>query len=599
MSESANQKYQDILKALGKDITKPLIVVSHIITDETASVAPPPLMENENLAAVILDFDEEGLKNNNFIYWMNWCIDNVGENDNFRLFVCTETFTETQLQELKSINPLTRKLTENVQVIFQPFSGSLRKEIRAYINQLHHSDSQTFVWENFIVSLGRMAGFVQISICLLAGAAACFQLFSKNLASSYNDIFFIFFGTALLTYLFILFLITFTKHRHLYQLFQESAPIRFWIILGAVLGPVTIARVFHDMDRLNWLILGGGIGLLVEIVRRAGIQFQKYGLNFETVKETGVSNEARIIVESTTSRVVNPYEIPLLAGLHPKIFISYTPHSNWSCTQAKELFAKFSTHSVPVFMAEVVIPRGTNWRAKLKNALIEANVFIAVLDNETIKHIRKWVAAEMMMALIRKRLTGLPNILILAHPDLSISDETAAVFKSIMRCKRNGTANGWYVFFQSLPQLLNELDYDGYMLFRTPSLFPPVFTRIVEIWVLPLILTSYLAMTAGFAGLFLAFLQYMGKMQLPALIPSLFIPGVFYALSYWAGFIMRLFFKSLKKGTLIALSGIILCIYLLLPSTNYLMLSWAIALFSFGVITFEFIIKTTNRKFLG
>jgi hypothetical protein len=102
------------------------------------------------------------------------------------------------------------------------------------------------------------------------------------------------------------------------------------------------------------------------------------------------------------------------------VFISYARSSEWGRTVAQKLHQELTKVGVPSFLDVVDIAPGSSWRHRLQEQLGSATILVQVQDAVTVT--RPWVAAELTVAAFNQSLCGLPDIVILRHPDLKESD---------------------------------------------------------------------------------------------------------------------------------------------------------------------------------
>jgi hypothetical protein len=105
----------------------------------------------------------------------------------------------------------------------------------------------------------------------------------------------------------------------------------------------------------------------------------------------------------------------------PNVFISYTHSSKvWKPERIKEFAYKILQHHGNVFVDQVNISLGSNWRSALHNRMSEASIVLCFADEISVT--KGYCAAEIEAALRLRAKTNSPQIIIITDNDLEINE---------------------------------------------------------------------------------------------------------------------------------------------------------------------------------
>jgi hypothetical protein len=105
----------------------------------------------------------------------------------------------------------------------------------------------------------------------------------------------------------------------------------------------------------------------------------------------------------------------------PYVFISYTHSSKvWTRERIKEYSYKIQKNRGNVFVDQVNISLGSNWRSALHNRMNEASIVLCFADEVSVT--KGYCAAEIEAALRLRSKTNSPQIIIIADNDLDINE---------------------------------------------------------------------------------------------------------------------------------------------------------------------------------
>ncbi len=391
---------------------------------------------------------------------------------------------------------------------------------------------------------------------------------------------------------------------------RDNPQIRKWLYFFVFFGPATVEIPRRLNAPWSFILLGIVIGILIDITRRKGIQAQREHLSLEKAlricRILPIPNEIEKAIKECS---LHPLRHPLFPAISPKVFISYTRSSNWSIALAKNLHKKLLNINVKSFLDRENIGEGSNWRNQLNRSLASTNVFITIIDKNSID--REWVAAEMITALMSKSLTSLPEVIVLTDGELSSStiDKGLPIFASILS-EQNIHAQEARI--RIIPVINSTLDtlISGLMpnRYTVSSVFPAELFLFFSFLTILLVALGPIGSIAGFPAAIFAYLQYWDKVDSSAIMLAWNImPIVYLITAYWLGFTCRLAFASkyeVKHRDYSMLSkihafsslglGCILAVWI--SDVSALIISWSLAVCYIGWLLGNLFISRTVKE---
>jgi hypothetical protein len=302
------------------------------------------------------------------------------------------------------------------------------------------------------------------------------------------------------------------------------------------------AAVMIEATDAPWVTVGIAGGIVIETARRAGARARvRHVIDAATAVEAGQPLRPTLV---DALRQPQPFRFnaPILAPRNARVFISYTRSSHSSERWARRLRDALHAARIECYLDSFDISEGANWRTTLNRMIGEANVFIGVIERQTVT--RAWPAAELETALEGARIAGQPEIILLAEPDLATSDARmlpvfAAVFRAVAPCYPRIMP----LKDTTLPGIVRDLSAGEWhlphaLLGRRVS--TSVMTA-VAVPLAPILLIGSLGTLAAYGAAAVSALQAAGGIDLVGLAASSgAAPTVLVLSAFWAGFVARL-----------------------------------------------------------
>lgn len=597
-SVEANDKLFTNLEQLAGQINQKLIIYREAfgrsLTDKST---PQSLEHNEKLCAAIVIIEKEGLGNPDFRYWLKWCIANVADKEDFRLFVYLHDLTDAEIYGLAKSDDLLANLIDTVQMSESTAPEHLHHALRSYLQQLDGLRSAA-IWRKLriisAVYLGRVATGIQI-FCGALLTASIFtyavreDLVISLLSGSSKQSFAVISGIVLFPVIITPMYLLLSGNAAANFLLRNNPRVIPWLISFVVLAPATISLPQHVGAPVSYIALGIYAGILLELTRRKGVLAQRKGLSLKNALKAIKSQFfPRYLLKSISDRSRDLMHNPLFSEHTPRVFISYTRSSDWSRRCSLELHNMLQKAGAKSFLDRESIEEGSSWRTHLNLSITDANVFIVVIDRHSVT--RDWVAAEIMTAMAGKQLTGLPEIIVLIEPNMIKTTEMLPVFSALLEGYGSPQKQGDPRLIAVGDSTLQTLVLDLSHRFRTLSVFPRQLSSLFMFITIPLVFIGTIGSFLGWPSAIFAYLQYWQKYDSAAILLSLGILKVAYLLcGYWLGFISRLALASWfevknSNPTLLTIIQVVPCIGLagLLDvwssSVGHLIIGWAFVL---------------------
>ncbi len=382
--------------------------------------------ENEILIASIMIIEPSVLQEQDFMEQLSFNIEKVVQDPFFRLFVLLRDITIEELRDKASTDSIIADLFDTTQIAESLTLTQFHDTLLEYISNYEFQISTTR-WNSLRNVLARSIGNTaknSIIVCTLLSIVGCLHSFNPEIIEampeSVSSIFSAAYGIALFPLMTpILFFITRWINPFIVDLQQRKGNIRLILFCSVVLSFGSIMTI-QSSHGLPWFYLSIILGVLLEMVRRSGIQAERIALRLSThgVYDSSLAqNEAyHKHIQKNSMQLV---QCPLLPCSTPKVFLSYTRSSLSGTILSKMLYNQMIKFGAAPFLDRASIPMGANWRATLDSHIGQADAFISILDKDSVK--REWVAAELQAAITSRQKTGVPEIIALYDPGIEES----------------------------------------------------------------------------------------------------------------------------------------------------------------------------------
>lgn len=550
-SVEANDVVMAELEQIGGEVGR-RIGVSRVAFAEGVPEEFGQIARDESLSAAVLVVERDSFAVEAFRSWAAQCIQNVADKDDFRMFVYFHGVTREEARRLAAPHlDLFDDLEDTVQVSDELTLAGLRAQVAAYLRGVGQVRSAA-AWQGWQTGLavvfGRAAVVVEVGCGLLLAVASVAALAlgpesaarqlqrlpAPAVALLAGAVFF----PATVAPLFYLF----NGATRLDARIERDAGLRRRLMLGFILGPASVALPRYAEAPTRWILLGLFAGAALEAIRRTGLQAQRDRISLQGCKQAASRAAPHALRHFLRQPSAGVMTCPLFPSLRPRVFISYSRASAWSREHANGLHERLTRAGVECFLDRFGISEGSSWRRQLKRSLAGAHVVVAVLDENILRR-RGWVPAEVLAALIGRRLTGLPELVILAEPRALSGDPRAMlpVFRLLLGDGGEGPDERPRVIpvgESTLRTVAAQLTPGRH---RTKSVFPPLLLRLLLVLTFPAVMLGTLGPFLGLAAGLFAVLERWEKFYASAplaarglLVPAYLLGG------YLLGFVARL-----------------------------------------------------------
>ncbi len=144
-STAANDKYIESLENLERHLSNKLVVSRAAFGSKSYDKSTfQTFQSNERLCAAVIVLERNGLQNKHFRYWLNWCIEQVATNDDFRLFVYLDDLnTEEIKKQSREGDNLLATLLDTVQISETFSPGHLHDSLKLFLQGLDDIRSES------------------------------------------------------------------------------------------------------------------------------------------------------------------------------------------------------------------------------------------------------------------------------------------------------------------------------------------------------------------------------------------------------------------------------------------------------------------------
>jgi hypothetical protein len=398
------------------------------------------------------------------------------------------------------------------------------------------------------------------------------------------------------------------------RLLSKSKKWGIWSATAVLLGIACTGIPSEVGAASKSITLGIALGMVLDLIRRAGsvARRERFALKKENATKKGKALPVKI-KQTISEYVSSPWSCPILPDGRSRVFISYTHSSPWAHKLANELFDELKNNGAECFLDQHGIKAGSSWKRQLHLKMVDANAFIAVMDELSIN--KDWPAAEMETALAGKFFTGQPEIIILAkHGELfDAGEEIFPVFEEIFNASSTISEDA----IRLIEVKENTAQSVAFGLtpgtFHAAAVFPPLSATLLLPFRRMLARIGLFGTMLGPLCFIAALLHFWNKVNLnrltqsKPLLYSLFLLG-----SFWLGFTLRsvlafryelndAFASRKNKYNFASACGFIGILAICVPQIPLLWVGWAIAIGIIGFFSSSYAIKLAameNKDFL-
>ena len=618
-TDKANDLVMKELQAPNDKWPRPVKFKEIIIGSLRKKPATNLLTFNNRLCAAVLVLEMSGLSNKSYRDWIEKCISRVINKDDFCLLVWPYDMTVDVDGTDDDGDELLEKLINTVQI---PKRTDVRKELVRFLKELDEIRNAA-LWRRLHSS---MAIIVELIAVICQASSIAITIFLVPIVLFWNQF--------MLTYLSANHkaIIIFMSGIVYFPLLIIGLPTAFlWLTPATRIGEkrVLFARLallvspWPSLMALimlkapsSWYILGMVAGFLIDVMRRGGRKtgrvlpivdhlMKKTGSTTNTLQKHAIYPDY-YLDEALSGCFPNPFIRPIWPDEAAKVFISYSRSS--SRNTASELHDLLCKWGVKSFRDEDSIREGLGWRKILTRKISESNVFIAIADSTSVRSF--WPPIEMEIALILKRLTGSPHIIVLKskeHPPEQPPNENdtrkiSSVFKHLLRLSPLATND-------NQPQLLEENDSTLSSIVSglrfphfhaSPAVIPKKLASLLLHYAFPFFIVmrsiGSIGILVGWGAIPLALLQMLDKFNVTSYLTShnlLSLTSLVWG--YWLGYVGRFTVLSRFQVKMPALQRMIIFAVNLVASIGFIglftlwilkipafVIGWAVILCSVG-----------------
>jgi hypothetical protein len=524
----------------------------------------PPATEiakDPDLCAVVLVLERAGLDDDRYIEPIEWCVNQVSDRAEFRLFLAPYDLrlNEPQdLMELRRLGPTIKGIVEVVQFMQGEDIYDNLVPFLDRVDDFRDKARKERIWERLLRISTRGASIVQFAVALAVMAAAVDWNTGNPISASEPSMAFL---LGLIIFPLLLYnTALFVKPSMLHITQPHSARIEvlpaLLFVTVVLLMASTVALLPIIPEQPLWLAAGTVGGFLLDVLRRSRFESRLYSrlLHGESVTAAGEALPPPIR-DAIGGRLPFVLHARVLPDVNARVFISYArKHRNepmtWSHRWAGRLYDAFREAGIDCFLDRCSIQPGTDWLDVLRHAIRRANVVIALLDVDTLD--RQWVAAELETALRDCGLTGAPDVYLLSPSDTAVAETwnentTPEVFQAVLRTPLTGESVHMMTLWENddvtLKMLISRLRGNRFRVKTAivPGALEPIVRTVVALPVMPLLLLGSWGTLVGWPAVALAILQTAGLVDTASFLDSrLVLPVISLLSAFWGGFVARL-----------------------------------------------------------
>ena len=424
-SVEANDALMAQLEALEEEFGRPVEVTRAALgaSDPARRVLPRP-DPDQHVCAALLVTERAGLQDRGFRTLVDSCIHRVLKMPDFRLILYLEDLTIDDLREQASGDRLVATLFETTQIMVRPSPAELRRTLVSFVRDVEWVYARE-IWRRLRLCLAVAAGLAARSVLVAAASlvvvGGLLWLAGSGLPAPG--------GLPGKASAVLLGLLAFPMQSPLIYLLvrgprtvvlapRDSPSLVRWVLVGMMVM-IAASHLHHVLEgRVSWVLLGIALGILLDAIQRAGRRARRATIDLmDLLRRVGSPDLADPTETVHRSDPLNAFACPLLPGRSARVFISYTHRSAKATRFAAALYGALQAAGASPFLDRASIPVGTSWRRVLDHQIGDCDVFVCILDEESVQS--EWVGAEVLAALDAHRYASTPHVVLLADPAIS------------------------------------------------------------------------------------------------------------------------------------------------------------------------------------
>ncbi len=568
---------EELERQLGTGVSRKLRVYRGAFGSADESQATlPQVASDERLCGAILILEKEALRNNKYLRWADLCVSRVARSDDFRLFAGAPGSGSDLGEYERSAGLEGRQLIDEITQMVQ-FAVDDQESVRAALPAVAAPAGPTIVpgpvevcsevlaylqdvdgirwaalWRKLRLSVagtvGRLALLAQVaalsSLVLIASTYMVLGIESSltQWVQDHREFVGLLVGILLFPLNTMPLFFVLRGLRAMYT-FPQRRPDLFSLFILLMLTSMGLSFLVEWYEvPVSWILLGLCAGLILDHARRIGIYVRRARISLEKcLQSSGEMGPLGYLLARGVKMADHPLMTPLFPANRPRVFISYGRRLRWSEGVAHKLHQMLVDQGTVSFLDEG-IGIGSSWRAALNRQIADADVLISVVQQETLR--RKWVAAELIAAVVGRATSGSPRIVVLTPPGMegwaarSVLPVFAAVIRDGLDTANPRKPRVLRISGDSLVTIASGLRPAHY---ETASVIPAAWSLILRYLAMPVVGIGPLSTVLGLPALFFFYLEYWNKTNLGSFLAEWSLLEAACILGgYLAGFCARL-----------------------------------------------------------
>jgi hypothetical protein len=577
------------------------VVYTALSEDEVMTVRE--MSRASNLAAVLLVVEREAIPQESYRHWLQWNVERLSRHEDFRVFVCLRGMNRDDLMVIAaSPDTLIADILDTVQISNNSACPNQVTELISFVKALPHI-RETLAYRHLrcgITSVtGTFAHWIELAAAAVVLLIGTWVLTHDKQATEWPEWArcVVAMASGIIYAALVVISLFFLARLAMWHQLMRERRLQMQLFFVAFFGPWTIGLPSRIGAPMSWLILGVVSGILLDYARRAGLHASKSGrkVDPDSVESAG-SSPSPSLAKMTMGRSPDALRCHLFEQQIAHVFISYTRSSAWACQKAAELNRDLQAAGVDCFLDRDVLVDGSNWRAQLNHHLVDANVFIALVDKHSIQ--RKWPAAELETALECRRINAVPDIILLVETGTAIDVRTLPVFRCILSGPRFGISENrprvMELGEQTISVLSGALQPTRY---KSTAVLPIMGLYLIRTVLQPIELAlvsvgAASSMIGLLAGL-LVLVDWYCQWNLTGRLSFMLSTGLAVTSAYLAGFALRLVLASryevntkntsaLVTANVIGAAGLMLVLAVVLQNAAAIVVGWTLVATAIG-----------------
>lgn len=573
-------------------LLRPITIVRTAFQAPLPDQSEPDQIETDRrLCAVILVVERRGFDEVDYRKWVSRCIKRVAEKDDFRLFITLYQTTVDEVDRLAKEDECAASLRDTVQFSSEN-TDDLRDSLAGFLENIEDIRDATRMrrwWGWISIAAGYVATITQLMSVIGVFITVAYLFYHGQhtpveLTNLSKSLIAMMIGSVVPPTATCFLAILVKRELLNVELVQQTKS--FLALFSLFLFPLSLlililsATLMRQVNgEYSWLVAGIVTGLLLDAVRRNGNRARLVSRNIDpstaTPRGQPLPQPLRDTIDGHPPFLLNA---TVFSEANSRVFISYTRSLEFSSAWARKIYTALRGAGVECFLDRFSIREGTCWRKTLNRRIGESNVFIALMENDSVD--RPWLAAELETALESARLTGAPDIFILTHPTLRVEDHAPRLpaFDAILN-RRDPLKGPRMAKLEetTVKVLVNELRTYRFHLMN--AIVPRAVDAVVRGLAFPLmsilLLVGPLGTVFGWVAIILAILQATGIVDPLGYLSSYnLLTPAFLLCGFWSGFIGRLAAASRFEVRLPQKTGVSRMQWLMVAGYLFLMMQW-------------------------